>query len=138
MARILAIDYGKKRTGIAVTDTLQLIANGLCTVETHILESWLKEYFTKEIVERIVIGLPRQLSGELSENATRIIAFEKRLAKLFPTIPVIEVDERFTSSLAHQTMLDGGLGKKARQNKALVDEISATIILQSYMESQRL
>ncbi len=136
MARILALDYGKKRTGIAVTDPLQLIANGLTTVDTPRLEEWLTHYLTQEEVERIVIGMPRQVNGELSENAARVIPFIHRLRKLFPAIPVTEADERFTSALAHQTMRDGGLRKKDRRNKALVDEISATIILQTYMESR--
>lgn len=136
MARILAIDYGKKRTGIAVTDPLQITANGLTTVETHKLEEWLTGYLGQEKVERIVIGMPRQLNGELSENAARVIPFINRIKKLFPAIPVTEADERFTSALAHQAMREGGLRKKDRQNKALVDEISATIILQSFMESR--
>lgn len=137
MARILAIDYGKKRTGIAVTDPLQLIANGLTTVDTLQLEKWLTHYLNQEKVERIVIGMPRQNSGELSENAARVIPFIHRLKKLFPDIPVTEADERFTSVLAHQALRESGLRKKDRQNKALVDEISATIILQSYMESRK-
>lgn len=137
MARILAIDYGKKRTGIAVTDPLQIIANGLTTVDTLQLEKWLTHYLNQEKVERIVIGMPRQNSGELSENAARVIPFIRRLKKLFPDIPVTEADERFTSVLAHQALRESGLRKKDRQNKALVDEISATIILQSYMESRK-
>lgn len=136
MARILAIDYGKKRTGIAVTDPLQIIANGLTTVNTPELEEWLKDYLGKEPVERILVGMPRQNSGELSENAARVIPFVRRIRKLYPTIPVEEVDERFTSVLAHRAMLDGGLKKMARRDKALVDEISATIILQSYLEQR--
>lgn len=137
MARILAIDYGKARTGLAVTDPLQLIANGLTTVETPCLEAFIVEYIKKEEVERIVIGHPVQNSGEDSENMRRITPFVNRLRKILPDIPVEYVDERFTSVLAHRAMIDGGLKKKARQNKALVDEISATIILQSYMESKR-
>lgn len=137
MARILAIDYGKARTGLAVTDPLQLIANGLTTVETPGLEAFIVEYLKKEEVERIVIGHPVQNSGEDSENMRRITPFVNRLRKILPDIPVEFVDERFTSVLAHRAMIDGGLKKKARQNKALVDEISATIILQSYMESKR-
>ncbi|MBR3021677.1 MAG: Holliday junction resolvase RuvX [Bacteroidaceae bacterium] len=137
MARILAIDYGKARTGLAVTDPLQLIANGLTTVETPCLEAFIVEYLKKEEVERIVIGHPVQNSGEDSENMRRITPFVNRLRKILPDIPVEYVDERFTSVLAHRAMIDGGLKKKARQNKALVDEISATIILQSYMESKR-
>jgi putative Holliday junction resolvase len=137
LARILAIDYGKARTGLAVTDPLQLIANGLTTVETPCLEAFIVEYLKKEEVERIVIGHPVQNSGEDSENMRRITPFVNRLRKILPDIPVEYVDERFTSVLAHRAMIDGGLKKKARQNKALVDEISATIILQSYMESKR-
>ena len=137
MARILALDYGKARTGLAVTDPLQLIANGLTTVETPCLEAFIVEYLKKEEVERIVIGHPVQNSGEDSENMRRITPFVNRLRKILPDIPVEYVDERFTSVLAHRAMIDGGLKKKARQNKALVDEISATIILQSYMESKR-
>ena len=137
MARILAIDYGKKRTGLAVTDPLQLIANGLTTVETPRLEAFIMDYVKREEVERIVIGYPRQMDGEDSENMIRIEPFVNRLRKILPAIPVEYVDERFTSVLAHRAMIDGGLRKKARQNKALVDEISACIILQSYMESKR-
>lgn len=138
MARILAIDYGKKRTGLAVTDPLQIIANGLTTVPTIELEAFVLEYIGREHVECIVVGKPTQNSGENSENMRRIEPFVNRLRKILPTIPVIYYDERFTSVLAHQAMLDGGLKKKARQNKELVDEISACIILQSYMESRRL
>ena len=138
MARILAIDYGKARTGLAVTDPLQLIANGLTTVETSKLEAFILDYINKEEVERIVIGRPTQMNGEDSENMRRITPFVNRLHKILPDVPVEFVDERFTSVLAHRAMLDGGLRKKARQNKALVDEISATIILQSYMDSCRL
>jgi putative Holliday junction resolvase len=134
MSRILAIDYGKKRTGLAVTDVLQIVANGLTTVETQQLEAFIADYVGREPVERIVVGHPKQMDNTDSENMKRIQPFVNRLRKLYPTIPVELVDERFTSVLAHQTMLDGGLRKKARQNKALVDEISATIILQSYLE----
>lgn len=137
MSRILAIDYGKKRTGIAVTDVLQIIANGLTTVHTSQLEAFVLKYVKDEPVERIVVGHPRQLNYEESENMVRIIPFVNRLRKLLPDIPIELVDERFTSILAHQAMLQGGLKKKDRQNKALVDEISATIILQSYLESHR-
>jgi putative Holliday junction resolvase len=133
----LAIDYGKKRTGIAVTDVLQIVANGLTTVETTRLEAFLADYLSREPVERIVVGYPKQMNNTDSENMKRITPFVNRLRKLYPAIPVEMVDERFTSVLAHQAMLDGGLGKKARQNKALVDEISATIILQSYLESTK-
>ncbi len=137
MGRILSIDYGKKRTGIAVTDTLKLIANGLCTVETSTLLDFLADYMKKEEVERIVVGLPKQTNGEPSENMKRIEPFVNRLKKLYPNLPIEYFDERFTSVLAHQAMLDGGLKKKQRQDKGLVDEISATIILQGYMESKR-
>ena len=137
MGRILAIDYGRKRTGIAVSDTLQLIANGLTTVPTHTLMDFLVKYMQTEQVERIVIGLPKQMNNEPSENMKYIQPFVNALRNKMPDMPVEFFDERFTSVLAHQTMLEGGLKKKARQNKGLVDEISATIILQSYMESKR-
>ena len=137
MARILSIDYGKKRTGLAVTDPLQLIANGLATVSTSELFNYVKAYVEKESVERIVIGEPRQSNGEPSENLTRVQQFVNRWRKAVPSVPIEYYDERFTSVLAHRVMIDGGLRKKARQNKALVDEISATIILQNYMESRQ-
>ena len=137
MSRIVAIDYGRKRTGIAVSDTMQLIANGLTTVSTHELLNFIGEYMAKEPVERIIIGLPKQMNNEVSENMKNIEPFVRSLKKRYPDLPVEYVDERFTSVLAHQAMLDGGLKKKARQDKALVDEISATIILQSYLESKR-
>ena len=136
MARILSIDYGKKRTGIAVTDPLQIIANGLTTVPTHELLSFLDAYFIRESVERVVVGLPRQLNNTPSESMRYIEPFVARFRQRFPAIPVVYFDERFTSSLAHRAMLEGGLKKKERQNKALVDEISATLILQSYLESK--
>lgn len=138
MSRIMAIDYGEKRTGVAVTDPAQIIANGLTTVSTSELLRFIQDYIKKEPVERFVIGQPKQMSGENSENAGRVISFISKLRVAFPDIPVESYDERFTSRLAHQTMLDGGLKKMARRNKALVDEISATIILQSYMESKRI
>ena len=134
MSRIVAIDYGRKRTGIAVSDTLQLIANGLTTVPTHELLNFI---VAKEPVERIIIGLPKQMNNEASENMKNIEPFVRSLKKRFPELPVEYVDERFTSVLAHRTMLEAGLKKKDRQNKALVDEISATIILQTYLESKR-
>lgn len=137
MGRILAIDYGRKRTGLAVTDPLKIIANGLTTVRTCDLMDFLKDYMQKEQVERIIVGLPKQMSGELSENMKYIEPFVRNLRKQV-SVPVEMFDERFTSVLAHKAMLDGGLKKKDRQNKALVDEISATIILQSYMESNRI
>lgn len=134
VARIMSIDYGKRRTGIAVTDPLQIIAGGLETVETPKLLGYIKAYTAKEAVERIVIGMPTQSDGTPSENAARVREFAGRLRKAVE-IPIEFYDERFTSVLAHRAMLDGGLRKKERQNKALVDKISATIILQSYMES---
>ena len=137
MARILSIDYGKKRTGIAVTDPLQIIAGGLATVSTSELFDWLKAYLSKEPVERIVIGEPRQPNGQPSENLGRVQQFVNRWRKEFPDVPIELYDERFTSVLAHQAMLDGGLRKKARQDKALVDEISATIILEDYLRSKK-
>ena len=136
--RILAIDYGKKRTGLAVTDPAQIIANGLTTVETGKLLAFLKTYVEKEPVERFVVGLPTQPNGEPSEHLPRVKTFASKLAKMLPEIPIDFYDERFTSVLAHRAMIDGGLGRKRRQDKALVDEISATIILQNYMERRRL
>ena len=138
MSRILAIDYGRKRTGIAVSDPLQIIASGLTTVPTHQLMDFLLNYIKQEQVECIIIGHPKQLNNEDSENMKNIVPFINRLKKILPDMPVQLVDERFTSVLAHQTMLAGGLKKKDRQNKALVDEISATIILQSCLESRRI
>ncbi len=137
MSRIMSIDYGAKRTGIAVTDPLQMIANGLTTVATAQLHDFIKNYLEKEDVECIVIGLPKQTNGADSENMKRITPFVNRLRKLYPHIKIEYYDERFTSVLAHQTMLDSGIGRKSRQDKALVDKISATIILQDYMESMR-
>ena len=137
MARILSIDYGKKRTGLAVTDPLQIIAGGLATVSTSELFDYLKAYTSREDVERIIIGEPRQPNGDPSENLARVQQFVNRWRKAMPQIPIDYYDERFTSVLAHQAMLDGGLKKKARQNKALVDEISATIILEDYMRSRK-
>ena len=137
MARILSIDYGRKRTGLAVTDPLQLIAGGLATVSTSELFDWLKGYISREDVERIVIGEPRQPNGKPSENLARVQQFVNRWRKAVPNVPIEYYDERFTSVLAHQVMLDSGIGKKARQNKGLVDEISATIILEDYMRSRK-
>ena len=138
MGRILTVDYGKKRTGLAVTDELQIIAGGLTTVETTGLFDYILAYVKRENVERIVVGLPKTMNNEYSENMVRIEPFVNRLRKLLPDVPVEYYDERFTSQLAQRAMIDAGLGKKARRNKALVDEISATIILQSYLESSRL
>ena len=137
MARILSIDYGKKRTGLAVPDPLQIIAGGLVTVSTSELFDFLNGYVSKEPVERIVIGEPKQSDGSPSENMARVTQFVNRWKKARPDIPIEFYDERFTSVLAHRAMIDGGLGKKRRQDKALVDEVSATIILQSYLESVR-
>ena len=135
--RILSIDYGKKRTGIAVTDPLQIIAGGLATVSTSELYDFLVGYIGREPVERIVIGEPRQADGSPSENFARVEQFVNRWRKSQPSIPIEFYDERFTSVLAHRAMIDGGLRKKDRQNKALVDEISATILLQDFLESKR-
>ena len=137
MERILSIDYGKKRTGLAVTDPLQIIAGGLATVSTSELFDWLKAYLTKEPVERIIIGEPRQPNGQPSENLQRVQQFVNRWRKAMPDVPIEYFDERFTSVLAHQAMIDGGLKKKARQDKGLVDEISATIILEDYLRSKK-
>ena len=137
MARILSIDYGKKRTGLAVTDPLQIIAGGLATVATSELFDFLKAYIAREQVEMIVIGEPRQPNGEPSENLARVQQCVNRGRKAVPEVPIQYYDERFTSVLAHQAMLDGGLKKKARQNKGLVDEISATIILEDFMRSKK-
>lgn len=133
MGRVLAIDFGKVRTGLAVTDELQIIASGLTTVETKNLISYLKDYTNKESVELFLVGEPKQMNNEASESEALIIPFLQKLQKAIPNIPVKRVDERFTSKMAFQTMIDSGLSKKKRQNKALVDEISATLILQSYL-----
>ena len=138
MARIVSIDYGKKRTGLAVTDPLQIIPGGLATVSTSTLFEYLSDYVQKEQVERIVIGEPRQTNGQPSENLARVQQFVNRWRKAMPQIPIEYYDERFTSVLAHKTMLDAGLKKKARQDKALVDEISATIILEDYLRSKKI
>ncbi len=135
--RVLAIDYGQKRTGLAVTDPLQLIANGLTTVATKDLEAFVLDYVSREQVERIVVGQPRQMNGQDSENMRRITPFVNRLRNLLPDMPVELFDERFTSVMAHRAMLESGISRKARQNKALVDEISATIILQGWMEAKK-
>ena len=131
----MSIDYGKKRTGIAVTDPLQMIANGLTTVDTPQLFDFIADYLTKEQVERIVVGYPKQTNGEDSENMKRIKPFVNRLRKLYPQITVELYDERFTSVLAHRAIIESGISRKARQDKALVDKISATIILQDYLET---
>jgi putative Holliday junction resolvase len=133
MGQILAIDYGKVRTGIAVTDDFQMIASGLTTVSTPQLLSFINEYTQKETVELIIVGEPKTLANKASESEKLIIPFIKKLKKLLPDIEIIRIDERFTSKMAFQTMVDSGLKKKQRRNKALVDEISATLILQSYL-----
>jgi putative Holliday junction resolvase len=138
MSRVLSIDYGKKRTGLAVTDPLRIIANGLTTVDTKDLFDFLVKYTQQEEVGQIVIGKPTQPNGLPSENLARVENFVNRWRKAFPAIPIDYYDERFTSVLAHRAMIDGGVKKKARrENKGLVDEISATIILQDYMNSIR-
>jgi putative Holliday junction resolvase len=136
MGRILAIDYGKVRTGIAVTDELQIIASGLTTVATKELLTFLDTYTKSETVDLFIVGLPKQMNNEPSESEVLIIPFLKKLSNKFPNIPMERVDERFTSKMAFNTMIDSGLSKKQRQNKALIDEISATIILQSYLSSK--
>lgn len=138
MARLLAIDYGKKRTGLAVSDEMQMIAGGLTTVPTTGLVDFLLDYVKREPVERIIVGLPKQMNNEPSENMCRITPFVNRLRKLLPDIPVEYHDERFTSVLAQRTIIEAGIKKMARRNKELVDEVSAVIILQSYMESRRM
>ena len=138
MGRIIAIDYGTKRTGLAVTDPLRIIANALETVETKQLEKYLADYFSKNDVDVIVLGKPSQMNGQPSETMRYIEPLAGRLRHAYPDKQVVAYDERFTSVLAHQAMLDGGLKKKDRQRKELVDEISATIILQSYMDSRRM
>ena len=134
MSRILAIDYGQKRVGLAVTDELKLIANSLATVPSKDIFVFLKDYLSKENVECFVVGEPKQMNYTVSESAKFIEPFVKKLAKTFPDIPVERMDERFTSKMASQAILQSGLKKKARQNKALIDKVSATLILQSYLK----
>jgi putative Holliday junction resolvase len=136
LGRILAFDYGKKRTGLAVTDDLHIIASGLTTVETNSIFAYLQDYLKKETVEVFVVGEPRKLDNSPSESEQFIKPFVAKLSKTFPKIPIVRVDERFTSKMAVRSMVDTGLKKKHRQNKALVDEISATLILQSYLLSR--
>ena len=135
MGRIVALDYGKKRTGIAVSDPLRLIAGGLTTLPSNETISFLKQYIAENSVDIFVLGDPRQMNYEPSENRERVLKFKKDLQRTFPDIDIQMVDERFTSLLAHQAMIAGGLKKKDRQNKALVDELSATILLQSFLET---
>ena len=134
MGRILSIDYGKKRTGIAVTDPLKIIATGLTTVETPKLQAFLKDYFLKEQVEEVIIGMPTNMDDSDTHATPLVRNFIRAFQKAFPAIPIKEVDERFTSKMASRAMLEMGLKKKQRQNKALVDEISATIMLQEYLQ----
>ncbi|MDU8886113.1 Holliday junction resolvase RuvX [Yeosuana sp. MJ-SS3] len=136
MARVLALDYGHKRTGIAITDELQLIASGLTTISTKDIFTFLKQYLNEERVELFVIGKPKQMNNTDSESEALIKPFIKTLENVFPEIPIVRVDERFTSKIAFQTLIDSGLKKNKRQNKALVDEVSATLILQSYLSSK--
>lgn len=136
MSRLLAIDFGTKRSGIAITDELQIIASGLTTVDTKNLLAFLKDYVSKEKVELFIIGEPKQMNSYVSESEAAILIFIEKLTNAFPEIPIKRVDERFTSKMAFQTMIDSGLKKNQRRNKALVDEISATIILQSYLYSK--
>lgn len=136
MGRIMAIDYGRKRTGVAVTDPLQIVAGNLATVPTHALMQFIKDYIARETVDRIVIGLPTQLNGQPSESMRYIEPFVKRLGKELPGIPVVMYDERFTSAIAHQAMIDGGMKKSDRRDKSRVDAIAATIILNDYLQSK--
>jgi len=135
MARILAIDYGKKRTGIAVTDPLKIIANGLTTVDSQQLFDFLKSYIAKEEVEKIIIGLPYQLDGSPTDATPSVLHCIRRLKNTFPTIPIVPVDEQFSSKMASRAMVEMGMKKKDRQKKELIDEITATILLQEYMQS---
>jgi putative Holliday junction resolvase len=137
MGRILAIDYGRKRTGLAVTDMLRITANPLLTIETSELMNWLTDYFAKEQVDEVVIGHPTQMNGQESESMNYIRPFLGVFKKTFPDKPITMYDERFTSVLAHRAMIDGGMKKKDRQNKAVVDKIAACIILEGYMDSLR-
>jgi putative holliday junction resolvase len=137
MGRILAVDYGKKRVGLAVSDPQQIIANKLATVATHTLWDFLKSYFQNEQVDEVVVGYPRQLNNKPSEAVVYINPFLKKFKEKYPEVVIEIIDERFTSQMAMQTMIDGGVKKMGRRNKALVDAISATIILQSYMEQKR-
>lgn len=137
MGRIMAVDYGQKRTGLAVTDTLRLIANGLTSLPSTEAVSYIARYVSHEPVDLIVVGYPTQMNNKPSENMKRVEAFVARLTKTLPDMPVKYYDERFTSVMAHQVMIDGGLKKKKRQNKGLVDEISAVLILQGFLEQLR-
>ena len=138
MGRIMAIDYGRKRTGLAVTDELQMIATGLTTVETHALMAFIDDYLHKESVERFVVGEAKHLDNTPAESARFIEPFVKALAEKHPDIPVERVDERFTSKMAFQAMIDGGLSRKQRRNKGLIDTVSAVLILQSYLQAREI
>ena len=135
MGRILGIDYGRKRTGVAVTDPLQIIAGNVATVPTHTLMQFIKDYIARETVDRIVVGQPTQLNGEPSESMKYVTPFVNRLKKELPDMPIVMYDERFTSSIAHQAMIDGGMKKSDRRDKNRVDAIAATIILNDYLKS---
>lgn len=135
MGRILAIDFGKKRTGLAVTDALRITANPLLTIDTKDLLAWLQNYFAAEQVDVVVIGHPTQMNGQESESMNYIRPFMDMFRKTFPAMPLVQFDERFTSVLAHQAMIAGGMKKKDRQNKAVVDKLAACIILEGYLES---
>ena len=137
MGRILAIDYGTKRTGIAVTDPLRIVPGGLKTVATHELNAFLADYFSKESVDVIVVGYPTNMNGEESASMTQIRPFVNKLVKQYPDKKIVMFDERFTSVIAQRAILDSGIGRMARRNKALVDEVSATIILESFMDSKQ-
>ena len=137
MGRLVSIDFGRRRCGIAATDTLQIVANGVCTVPTAELTAWMKAYIARESVDTIVVGLPTTMRGEPSESQRWLRPAIARLQKEVAPVPIVFFDERFTSALAHNAMIDGGLRRKARQDKALVDEISATIILNDYLQSKQ-
>ncbi len=138
MGRILALDYGTKRVGIAVTDPLQIIANNLTTISEKDVWTFLNDYFKKEKVEKLVIGYPIQTTGEGSDSLRVINPFIRKFIKMFPDIPIEQVDERYTSKIAHRSMIEGGMKKKDRKNKSNVDAISATIILQGYLDGQKI
>ncbi len=134
MGKALGIDYGTKRTGIAITDAMQIIASGLTTVPTHLLDNFIANLFVKETIDCFVIGDPKNLNGTSTDSTGHVKGFIKRLQKKYPTIPIHQIDERFTSKIAKQSILASGVSKKGRRNKALVDEVSATIILQNYLD----
>lgn len=134
MGKALGIDYGTKRTGIAITDAMQIIASGLTTVSTHILDDFIADIVAKDNIDCFVIGDPKNLDGTATDSTGHVIGFVKRLKKVYPTIPIHQIDERFTSKMAKQSILASGIKKKERQNKALIDEVSATIILQNYLD----